>query len=457
MRKLARLPLILALVWATPLTAQSSREALIQEGRTEFAHSAAMGKYLSAMDPDVGEPDSLWAVAGFELADRLIQLERESLARVWLRYLARHGSQWPIDRAYYDPSLIEMYDAAIDAVEATRDEAPTVTTWHWPDAFEPDATGRVEARLSGQDVALTLTVDEGSETSSAEELQLPPGTYTFVASAEGYESTRFVREVLPGVTTVLRADLLPVLSTAVRDSVANSLVRVISIVDGREICRNGVFTRGNGLVLTTLSALRGTDSLRVAAFDDQELFSDVPLVASDTARDLAILKIDPNRSSTPLRPSESVGPEYSWAVHYDGCGDLTTSRIRLASWLGSTLQRGSSDPSLPLTALGAPLVDQRGRLLGLVSDSTSLVPYSSATQIVANAQQRSLEPAREQLQAQLSPGGGGFPWKWVGAGVAAVGVAAAATQIAGGGGGGGSGSPPQPTTGGIVITFPGGG
>ena len=81
-RELVPFAALIALAWTTPLAAQSRREAIIGEARFEFSDSLALGLYLSAMDPALGAPDSLWAVAGYDLAERLIGLEQRSLASV---------------------------------------------------------------------------------------------------------------------------------------------------------------------------------------------------------------------------------------------------------------------------------------------------------------------------------------------------------------------------------------
>ncbi len=451
---------VILLVWALPAGAQPNRGALIDQARDEFSDSVAVELYLSALDPALGPPDSLWTVAGFDLADRLFFLGQDSLAALWIHWIVRHGLEWPIDRNWYlaTPTVLELYDRAVGAVEEAA-EGPSTTTWRWPQAFDLTAPGSVEVSAPGQPASVTVAVEGEEPAEPSGSVSLPPGTYTLVVSAEGYEPARVVREILPSVTTVLEVELAPTLTSDVRIAVAENLVRVTYTIGGQEVCRNGLLSGPDGLVVTSLTSVQSGAPLRVSAVGDREVFSNAPVLTTDPGLGLAVLQLASGEAA-PLPAALSLsGGEYAWSVYYPGCADLTSSRTRLGDWPPPVSSSGDLALPLPADAVGAPLVDRSGSLLGLVTGPTTFVPVARTDDLLAQARQdlaARVEQARETVTpAQISTGGK-FPWKWVGAGLGVAGVAVALSSGGGGGGNGGGGGG-EPTTGSIKIIWSGGG
>jgi hypothetical protein len=141
--------------------------------------------------------------------------------------------------------------------------------------------------------------------------------------------------------------------------------------------------------------------------------------------------------------SDASAGDWVWSVQSTSCADPATDRSRIETWNGSAAARMGI--ALPSSASGAPLVDRSGFLIGIVTGPSSALPDALTRDVI--------ERARALIAVQVRPAaGGGFPWKWVGLGAAVAGAGAA---LAGGGGGDSGGDDPQPTTGGIIITFPG--
>ena len=105
------IPLALAALFAptTPLCAQG-RPATIDEARGAFEDSTALRLLMPVANPTTAGTDSLWAVGVHELALRLIESGDAEGASLWLRWVARHGGRWPIDRSAFPPRLIEAYE-----------------------------------------------------------------------------------------------------------------------------------------------------------------------------------------------------------------------------------------------------------------------------------------------------------------------------------------------------------
>ena len=437
---------VATLLYATPLVGQTQREDLIRQGRESFEDTVALKRFFAASDPALGASDSLWVVANEQVAETLRALDRGTLANVWLRLVARHGRTWSIDPVRFLPETVTAYGAAADSVDATTDMGTARTSWQWPTEFDATARGTVRATASDPGVAASVSVEGAQGTQSGESLSLPPGTYTLVVSAEGYEPVRVAREILPGVTTLLEADMLPLLPVGAENAAAGRVVRISYTLNGQEVCRNGLIAGSDGLVLTTLSSVRDARSLRVSALNGRQTFSDVLVVKSDPEKDLAVLKLD-TMLAVPLRRATGVTDgQYAWSVHFSGCDDLATARTRLTSWQVSPGASADLMVPVPANSIGAPLIDREGMFVGLIQGTTTVVPAASTEGI--------LEDARRQIVAQLQPqSGGGFPWKWVSAGAAAVGLAAVLSGGGGGDGGGTNSGPPAATTGSITVTF----
>ena len=443
MRRLVGIAYVaLALVFVAPLRGQA-RTDLIDSARGQFNDSVALELLSSAADPTTLPTDSLWTVSVHEIALRLMGGQQPALVSTWLRWSARHGTQWPIDPSFFPPALVEAYQQAASEAGATDDPVDGVaTSWRWPNAFSMSATGTIEAVSSDPTVQFSVAVAGRESFQGGSSLNLQPGSYELVASAEGFEPLRLTREVLPGVGTVLEFDLKPLLAAGVEASVSTNLVLIRAGLGGSAICTNGLIARPGGLVLTTLSALPATQGLEVVANSGQ-VYSGLSVAASDQARDLAVLRLEGSvMSPQPSAPSASNRP-YAWSVYHPQCGAVTSTRTRLAAGIAASLA-----PTLPADARGAPLVDRNGALIGIVMGPALFAPLALADGILAQAAApvvATVEPP------QVAVSRGGFPIGWVGAGAALVGLEAFLPT----GGDEGGGDTVGGGTGTIVITIPG--
>lgn len=430
---------LFAVAW--PVSAQQERADLIEEARNEFSDSLALDRLLEATDPTQAEPDSVWSVAVLEMAQLLVGIGNAELASVWLRWAARHGSEWPIDRTRYLPSVIEEYDAASASVAAEAGErSPAHTSWRWPPRFDAAAQGFVEVHSADPGVPLNVRIEGHDAIPGTEPTPLDPGTYELIASAEGYESATITREILPGVATVLDFELAPVLSAEAEGLVSQWLVRVDREAAEGRVCGTGFIAEPDGLVLTSFSVAGATDGVDVTAFGGQEIHGDVPVASSDPSRNVAALQLDGESGAIP-RSTGVPEDRFAWAVHYIGCAAPVSTRTRLSEGTGPEERPMTLAAALPSDAVGAPLVDRRGAVLGIVTDPTHVLPISLVEDLIDEA-------LGDQIAASGS-GGGAPTWLWIALG---AGAAAGAAVVLGGGGDGGT-EPPPPTTGGITITF----
>jgi hypothetical protein len=445
--KLTSVLTVLTCLGTAPLAAQT-RSDLVEQARNEFDPSVRLDLLTRAADPALGARDSVWAVGVFDLAQSLIGGGEDAAGSLWLRWAARHGPQWTIDRTYYSPSTVAAYDRAVPTVQTGGGlGSPSVTTdWRWPSGFDAGADGTLVVEASDGDVPLTVTVQGGGTVAPGGSLALEPATYELVAEAPGFEATTVTREVLPGVATVLRFDLAPLLPAATESRVSPALVTIRYTQGGQAVCANGLMARPGGLVLTSGSALGSEGGFEIETATG--VYRDVPVAARDARLDLAVLRLEATQQPT-LPPATGVTDGQDvWSLFRSGCEDPTSARTRLAGWRTPPAGPVGVAPGLPAGALGGPLFDRAGGLIGLVTGPDRVAPIGLAEELLARA-------ARELVaEAQVGPGGGGgLPWVWIGAGAAAAGVAA--VVLGGGGGGGGNGE--EETTGSIQVTWPGGG
>jgi hypothetical protein len=435
---------LLAIGVGSPLAAQA-RGDLIQQARNEFDASRRLDLLERATDPTGGALDSLWAVGVFDLAQNLIGSGEVAAGALWLRWAARHGPQWGIDRGYYSPSTVAAYERAVPSVrtEETADTSWVTTSWRWPADFDATAQGSVRATTSNPSVPVEVTVEGRGTVPPGGALELEPATYLLVAEAPGFEAVRVTREVLPGATTVLEFTLPPLLPATSEARVEPSLVTIRYLQAGRQVCTSGLMARPNGLVLTAAAAIGAQEGLEIRT--PGGAFRSASVAATDTGLGLAVLRVDAAGQPTLAEASDMAGGSFVWSRFNTGCEGASTSRTRLSDWPSRPTGPVRFSPTLPAAATGSPLFDRGGGLVGVVTGPDQVAPIRLAEELLARATQDVVTEAQ-------AGAGGGLPWVWIGAGAAAVGVAAAVL-----GGGGGGETPPPNGTGSVTVTFPGGG
>jgi len=210
MKALATL-LLLALL-PGPLQSQSPR-AFLQQGHEayDFAEFDRAIPLLSlGLNPAAGPRDSLWVSGLHKLAHALIENRQDSLAMVWLRWAARVAGAISVDSVNFPPLVVQALASARDFVHrGPADSVAVRMSYQWPKAPAPSASGlllvqRGQPPVSGR-------IEGGDSLQPGVPRAMPAGSYTVLATAEGYQSARAVVELLPGVTTVLAFTLAPVL------------------------------------------------------------------------------------------------------------------------------------------------------------------------------------------------------------------------------------------------------
>jgi len=197
--------LALALVLAGRAEAQETRNLLRLGGQAYDFAEYHMARPLLAvgLNPAAGPRDSLWVASLHRLAHILIEDKRDSLAAVWLRWALRVQPGLVADTLQFPPAVEDAFALARAFVAAgAASDTLTETSWDW--ARMPGEATQGMLRIERAGVPLSGFVEGAGPLAPEASLPLAPGSYTIVASAPGYFRTRVTREVLPGVTTVLR-------------------------------------------------------------------------------------------------------------------------------------------------------------------------------------------------------------------------------------------------------------
>ncbi len=93
LQHVAGLALIWSVVCSDQLTAQETRDELLQRARSalaDFDVETALSHLRAAVDPALGARDTVWAQAVQLLAQTLVEERQEALASVWLRWVRKH-------------------------------------------------------------------------------------------------------------------------------------------------------------------------------------------------------------------------------------------------------------------------------------------------------------------------------------------------------------------------------
>ncbi len=209
-RRLAGLVLVLASSLPAALPAQASRQLLAQGHQAyelaEFDRAAAL--LPLGLNPATGPRDTLWTRGVLRLAEVLMDAGREPVAQTWLRWGLRLAPDMLASDVEFPPAVIRAFNSAGEFVRTTTAD-PTVvsTSWQWPTVETAQGAGALLIR--GGDVQVNGRIEGGEFLVAGSPKSLAAGSYTILATAEGYLPTRTTVEVLPGVTTELSFRLAP--------------------------------------------------------------------------------------------------------------------------------------------------------------------------------------------------------------------------------------------------------
>lgn len=433
---------------APALHAQApDRAALLAEARGEFDDARALELLVRAADPTLAPPDSTWAVTLHDLAFTLVRLDREDAAELWLRWAARHASEWPLDREWFPPSVATLWDRArLDVRPGETNPGLESTTWDWRGASAAAATGEVRLTPGAAPPGARILLARPGEDAVAAEpgTAVEPGTYRVSVTAAGYEPVHLEREVLPGVGTLLEVDLAPSLSEASREA-GRERSATIRWGNGAGACTLGVVVGDGRSVLTALRGLGSRSGLTVEA-GEEHVFTNVPVVRTDERLGLALLRLEGDVPGL-ARSAPAVGSRHGWVATEAGCSDTGDEWTRLEAVGSNPEGLWALQPGVSTAALGAALLHPDEGLMGIVTQGDRAVPLTVAAPLI-----RGPFAAREDpvLGSTPTPQRSGLPWTWIGAGVGLAGIAAALAVRSGNEDG------ERTSRGTIVITFPGG-
>jgi len=175
----------------------------------DFAeYDAARAFLVAGLNPAAGPRDSLWVASLHRLAHVLIEEKKDSLAALWLRWALRIKPNIAVDTVNFPPVVQDQFALARDFVAGgSSGDTLTETVWEWT-IWESvrtrgeSAQGAVRIERSGVSVSGFLA-GIGPLPAGATQ-SLAAGSYTIEASAPDHFRIQVTREVLPGITTVVR-------------------------------------------------------------------------------------------------------------------------------------------------------------------------------------------------------------------------------------------------------------
>lgn len=392
-RKLAFLGLLLVLS-AGALGAQGTRADLLRQASTayeEFNAPRARELARAALDPSLGAPDSAWVRSVHLLAQVLVEANLTPLARNWARWAMRLNPTMPIDSVDFLAAVVTTLRQARDSagVRSSGDEV-TRTSWQWPARQTPDAPGRIRLDASRMPVPVNVLIRAFGALPQGPGIALPPGTYEIEVGATGYLPARVSREVLPGVTTGIAFELVPVAAIAnalaepVRQRVfANTVALTATRFGSPGACGAGAFAAGN-LVLTSYTAIRGAESI-AALSTGTSLGDGIRVAAYDASANLAVLVVPAARPDSLLPAATLVDGQALWGVGLAQCRTPGESRALLEEWSDRPAGALRLREALTGTVSGAPLVDHLGRFTGVAVSGTLAVPVRRALPLLETA------------------------------------------------------------------------
>jgi len=197
--------LALGLAGVASVRAQDPRDAMVARAFNEFDAARRLQLLMSALNPTAGPPRGAWPVGVQLLAQTLIEDGQDSLAGVWLRWAVRLSPDLQPDTAQFLPKVVVAYRSARDFVLNTRapGDSAAATTWLWPAQATGERVGRLQVSTATLAAPVRVFVEGVGLIGPGGTAPVAPGSYAVNVSAAGYDSVRVMREVLPGVTTVL--------------------------------------------------------------------------------------------------------------------------------------------------------------------------------------------------------------------------------------------------------------
>lgn len=381
------------------LAAQQTRNqrlAAAQRAYEEFNTDQALTLLRVALNPAEGPQDSAWA-RGVELLGQILSEAGDTAqARVWFRWAFRLARNIPIDTVNFLADVFQAMRAARAAVTTSPGDAVSRTTWLWAAPGAAPGQGRLQVTAPRMTAAVNALVPGAGVVQSGQTVAVPAATHVIQAAAEGYLTTQLTREVLPGVTTVIEFNLLPVsagvLAANVRTAAFARLVPVtVRRFQSDSTCTTGVLVGGAGLVLTSYAAIRGAE--RVSAMVGGRRVSDeVRVLAWDAARNLAVLQL-PGAAADTIPVASQVGPgQFVWALGFPNCSTPLDTRARTGASVTPTLEL--ADSLRDAERIG-PLINSDGQLVGVVTAARTGAPLAAVQAILSTA--RGQVSAREKL------------------------------------------------------------
>jgi Trypsin-like peptidase domain len=204
---------------------------------------------------------------------------------------------------------------------------------------------------------------------------LGAGIAQIEARAAGVRSLSVIRVVPAGGAPPVAGDQLP---ASVASVVTPLSVRIQPELFGTTVtCRAGGFV-GQELVLTTYTAVRGSDRIRVTTSAGRTI--DAQIAAYDVSRNVAVLHVPGAAGGFLTTGGDPTSGQRVWALASPECERQVATGAQIGQGGGTTLAQ-----SLPDTYLGAPLVNQAGDVVGLAAGGAAVLRVSDLTGVLASA------------------------------------------------------------------------
>ncbi|NIM51519.1 MAG: hypothetical protein GTO22_20105, partial [Gemmatimonadales bacterium] len=402
---------LLCLCLPRSVAAQETRDEMLTRAMTaynDFEAERARELLLAALDPAAGPPDSLWAQGVQLLAQILFEDGEEELAATWLRWATRLAPAMHVDRLTFLPEVVAAVETArrVAGGRTPGDEVAR-TRWSWPPPGSTDTLGVLAIEISAQPVR--ALVERVGLLRAGRAVSLPPGSYEIQAAADGFLTAVVTREVLPGVTTSLAFDLLPVAAVVEAeprptppDSVLPEEVRLRSLGQLARLsvhrfgsepgCAAGVFVGREGLLLTTYHAIRGAQTVEVELASGRRISQGVMVADYDVGRNVAVIRVPAPRTDSLVLARDITEGQFAWGLGYPECGNATMAEFRVTAWRNRPRGMLELSDSLPGGGQGGPVIDRTGAVIGLGVSPRSAVPVTQAD--------NTLQQARRNVRVQ---------------------------------------------------------